>query len=75
MVLCELTRDFHPVLSPSCVAEDSRSGKGSQACLDVVAHATAFTFGTNFSVDHILSLPGANLKRWDREKDVNVFRF
>ncbi len=27
-VKCELTRDFRPVLSPSCVTEDSRSGKG-----------------------------------------------
>ncbi len=33
-VLCELTRDFHPVLSPSCVAEDSRSGERFQACID-----------------------------------------
>ncbi len=24
--LCEFTRDFHPVLSPSCVVETSRSG-------------------------------------------------
>ncbi len=31
-VLCEHTRHFHPVLSPSCVAEDSRSA------LVVVAH-------------------------------------
>ncbi len=35
-VLCELTRDFHPVLSPSfVVAEDSRSGEGFQICLDL----------------------------------------
>ncbi len=33
-VLCELTRSFHPVPSPSCVAEDSRSGEGLQVCLD-----------------------------------------
>ncbi len=33
-VLCELTKGFHPVLSPSCAAEDSRSGEGFQACLD-----------------------------------------
>ncbi len=33
-VLCELTRHFHPVLSPSCVAEDSRSEKGFKVCLD-----------------------------------------
>ncbi len=32
--LDELTRDFHSVLSPSCAAEDSRSGEGFQACLD-----------------------------------------
>ncbi len=35
-VLCELTRHFHPVLSPLCVAEDSRSG--SRSALIVVAH-------------------------------------
>ncbi len=29
-VLGELTRDFYPVLSPSYVAEDSRSGEGFQ---------------------------------------------
>ncbi len=33
-VLCELTRDFHSVLSPSCVAEDSRSRERFQVCLD-----------------------------------------
>ncbi len=27
-------RGFHPVLSPSCVTEDSRSGGGFQVCLD-----------------------------------------
>ncbi len=32
-VLCELTGDFCPVLSPSCVAEDSRPGEGLQVCL------------------------------------------
>ncbi len=31
-VLCELTRHFHPILSPSCFSEDSRSA------LVVVAH-------------------------------------
>ncbi len=30
----ELTRDFHPVLSPLYVAEDPRSGEGLQACFD-----------------------------------------
>ncbi len=34
VVLCELTRHFHPVLSPSCVAEDSRSGHRFQVGLD-----------------------------------------
>ncbi len=33
-VLCELTRDFHPVLSPSGVAEDLLFGEGFQVCLD-----------------------------------------
>ncbi len=33
-VLRELIRDFHPILSPSYVAENSRSGEGLQACLD-----------------------------------------
>ncbi len=33
-VLCELTRHFHPVLSPSCVAEDWRLEKRSQVGLD-----------------------------------------
>ncbi len=33
-VLCELTRHFHPVLSTSWAAEDSRSGEGLQVCLD-----------------------------------------
>ncbi len=33
-VLSDLTRGFHIVLSPSCLAEDSRSGEGLQACLD-----------------------------------------
>ncbi len=32
-VLCEFTRDVHPVLSPSCVAEDSRSGERFQVFL------------------------------------------
>ncbi len=27
-------RDFHPVLSPSCETEDSRSGEGLQVCLE-----------------------------------------
>ncbi len=31
-VLCELTRGSHSVLSPSCVAEDSRPGEGFQTC-------------------------------------------
>ncbi len=31
-ILCELTREFHPVPSPPCVAEDSRSGEGFQVC-------------------------------------------
>ncbi len=30
----ELTTSRHPVLSPSCVAEDSRSGEGIQGCID-----------------------------------------
>ncbi len=34
-VLCELTRGFQPVLFPSCVAEDSRSGEGFQVCLGI----------------------------------------
>ncbi len=34
MVLCELTRHFHPVLSPSWVAEGSRSGDRFQDGLD-----------------------------------------
>ncbi len=33
-VLCELTRHFHAVLSPLCVAEDSRSGDRFQVGLD-----------------------------------------
>ncbi len=33
-VLRELIRDFHPILSPSYVAENSRSGEGLQACRD-----------------------------------------
>ncbi len=33
-VLCELTRHFHPVLSPSCEAEDSGSGERFQVGLD-----------------------------------------
>ncbi len=33
-VLRELTRHFHPVLSPSCVAEDSRFGGRFQVSLD-----------------------------------------
>ncbi len=36
MALRELTRDFHPVLPPSCVAEDSRSGERFQVGLDRV---------------------------------------
>ncbi len=30
--MCELTRNFHSVLSPSSVVEDSRSGEGFQVC-------------------------------------------
>ncbi len=33
-VLCELTRDFYPVLSQSCLAEDSRSGERSHVFLE-----------------------------------------
>ncbi len=33
-VLCEFTRDFHPVLSLSCVAEDTRYGERFQVSLD-----------------------------------------
>ncbi len=33
-VLCGLTREFHPIFSPSYVAEDSRSGEGLQVRLD-----------------------------------------
>ncbi len=33
-VLCELLRDFYPVISPSFVAEGSRSGEGVQFSLD-----------------------------------------
>ncbi len=33
-VLCELTRHVHPILSQSCVAEDSRSGDRFQDGLD-----------------------------------------
>ncbi len=33
-VLSELTRRFHPALSPSCVAEDSRSGDRFRVGLD-----------------------------------------
>ncbi len=33
-VLCELTRDFHPALSPSCGAEDPWSGEWFQVGLD-----------------------------------------
>ncbi len=33
-VLHQLTRHFHPVLSPSCVAEDSQPGEGFQVGLD-----------------------------------------
>ncbi len=33
-VLLELTRHFHPVHSPSCVAEDSRSGNQFQVGVD-----------------------------------------
>ncbi len=32
--LCELIRDFHPVLFPSCVDEDSGSTEGLQVCLE-----------------------------------------
>ncbi len=32
--LCELIKDLHSVLSPSCVAETQRSGEGFQVCLD-----------------------------------------
>ncbi len=39
-VLWELIRHFHPVLSPSCVAEDSRSGDRFQV---VVAHVFRWT--------------------------------
>ncbi len=35
IVKCELTRHFHPVLSPSCVAEDSRSGGRFQVGLNL----------------------------------------
>ncbi len=34
VVLCELTRHFHSVLSPSCVAEGWRSGEQFQVGLD-----------------------------------------
>ncbi len=37
-VLCELTRPVHPVLSPLCVAEDSRSGNRFQDGLDHGCH-------------------------------------
>ncbi len=33
-VLCELTEDMSPVLSPLCVAEDSWHGEGFQVCFD-----------------------------------------
>ncbi len=33
-MLCELSRDFKSVLSPSCVAENSRSGEGHHAYPD-----------------------------------------
>ncbi len=32
--MCELTRDLHPFLSPSCVAEDLWFGEGLGVCLD-----------------------------------------
>ncbi len=32
--LFELAKDFHPVLSPACVAKSSRSGEGLRVCLD-----------------------------------------
>ncbi len=35
-VLCEVTKDFHPVLSPTCVAEDSQSEKGFEVYLERV---------------------------------------
>ncbi len=48
-VLCELTRHFHSVLSPSCVAEDSRSGVSSFSrnprliCFPKISHQTVFS--------------------------------
>ncbi len=33
-VLCELSRDVYPVIYPSCVAEDSRTGEGLQVYAD-----------------------------------------
>ncbi len=33
-VLCELAWDIQPILSPSCVAEESRSEERFQVCLD-----------------------------------------
>ncbi len=33
-VLCEVTRHFHPVLSPSCAAKDSRCGERLKVGLD-----------------------------------------
>ncbi len=39
VVLCELTKKFHPVLSPLCTAKDSRSRER----LSVIAYCYALT--------------------------------
>ncbi len=38
-----LARDFHPGLSPPCVAEDPRSGKGSRSALILIAHVSSWS--------------------------------
>ncbi len=38
IVLCELFRDFRPIISPSCEAEVSRPERGSRYALIVVDH-------------------------------------
>ncbi len=69
-VLCELTRHFHPVLSPSCVAEDSRSGNRFQVGLDRGSPCLRHVRGCVGRRRSFISSPSGRLAAWPNQLSI-----
>ncbi len=63
--LCDLARDFHPILPQSCAIEDPRSGEGFHVCRPVCTRRWVQKDAVGTAPSHV-SIPQIRMARWPK---------